>query len=199
MSAFAWLVSLAPLPVGSGQCLVFFPRLLFSACSFRCAWRFSRYSPQNGAEERYFDLLSRGQWGIKRSELLVRAHNWRLECGVESSRLWSTRDQGSNIACSEKKAKKPFPSVNNVFALRRPTFTFKYNPNLWKQKAQITVRFNFRREFAQSFVDEIFMTFKDQNYFLNYICFIFIHLANKAFQITVKTPDVVHFEFLDLS
>ena len=121
MSAFAWLVSLAPLPVGSGQCLVFFPRLLFSACSFRCAWRFSRYSPQNGAEERFFDLLSRGQWGIKRSELLVRAHNWRLECGVESSRLWSTRDQGSNIACSEKKAKKPFPSVNNVFALRRPT------------------------------------------------------------------------------
>ena len=43
------------------------------------------------------------------------------------------------------------------------------------------------------------MTFKDQNYFLNYICFIFIHLANKAFQIIVKTPDVVHFEFLDLS
>ena len=79
------------------------------------------------------------------------------------------------------------------------TFTFKYHPNLCKQKAQITVRFNFRREFAQSFVDEIFMTFKDQNYFLNYICFIFIHLANKAFQITVKTPDVVHFEFLDLS
>ena len=78
MSAFAWLVSLAPLPVGSGQCLVFFPRLLFSACSFRCAWRFSRYSPQNGAEERFFDLLSRGQWGIKRSELLVRAHNWNL-------------------------------------------------------------------------------------------------------------------------
>ena len=48
-------------------------------------------------------------------------------------------------------------------------------------------------------MDEIFMTFKDQNYFLKYICFIFIHLANKAFQITVKTPDVVHFEFLDLS
>ena len=46
---------------------------------------------------------------------------------------------------------------------------------------------------------EIFMTFKDQNYFLNYICFIFIQLANKAFQITVKTPDVVQFEFLDLS
>ena len=45
-------------------------------------------------------------------------------------------------------------------------------------------------------MDEIFMTFKDQNYFLKYICFIFIHLANKAFQITVKTPDVVHFEFL---
>ena len=48
-------------------------------------------------------------------------------------------------------------------------------------------------------MDEIFMTFKDQNYFLKYICFIFIYLANKAFQITVKTPDVVHFEFLDLS
>ena len=40
---------------------------------------------------------------------------WRLECGVESPRLWSTQDQGSNIAWSEKKAKKPFPSVNNVF------------------------------------------------------------------------------------
>ena len=57
----------------------------------------------------------------------------------------------------------------------------------------------FRREFALSFMDEIFMNFKDQNHFLNYICFIFIHLANKTFQITVKTPDVVHFEFLDLS
>ena len=43
------------------------------------------------------------------------------------------------------------------------------------------------------------MNFKDQNHFLNYIYFIFIHLANKAYQITVKTPDVVHFEFLDLS
>ena len=30
------------------------------------------------------------------------------------------------------------------------------------------------------------MNFKDQNNFLNFICFIFIHLANKAFQITVK-------------
>ena len=48
-------------------------------------------------------------------------------------------------------------------------------------------------------MDEIFLNFKDQNHFLNYISFIFIHLANKAFQITVKTPDVVHFEFLDLS
>ena len=37
-------------------------------------------------------------------------------------------------------------------------------------------------------MDEIFMNFKDQNHFLNYICFIFIHFANKAFQITVKTP-----------
>ena len=47
-------------------------------------------------------------------------------------------------------------------------------------------------------MDEIFMNFKDQNHFLNYICFIFIHLANKAFQITVKISDVIHFEFLDL-
>ena len=60
--------------------------------------------------------------------------------------------------------------MNNVFALRKPTFTFKYHPNLCKQKVQITVHFNFRREFAQSFMDEIFMTFKDQNHFLNYIC-----------------------------
>ena len=43
-------------------------------------------------------------------------------------------------------------------------------------------------------MDKIFMTFKDQNHFLNYICFIFIHLVNKAFEITVKTPDVVHFQ-----
>ena len=48
-------------------------------------------------------------------------------------------------------------------------------------------------------MDEIFMNFKNKNHFLNYICFIFIHLANKTFQITVKTPDVVQFEFLDLS
>ena len=48
-------------------------------------------------------------------------------------------------------------------------------------------------------MDEIFMTFKDQNYFQKYICFIFIHLANKAFQITFKTLDVVHLKFLDLS
>ena len=47
-------------------------------------------------------------------------------------------------------------------------------------------------------MDEIFLNFKDQNHFLNYICFIFIHLENKAFQITVKTSDVVHFEYLDL-
>ena len=46
------------------------------------------------------------------------------------------------------KAKKPFPSVNNVLALRRQTFTFKYHSNLCKQKAQISVRFNFRREFT---------------------------------------------------
>ena len=47
-------------------------------------------------------------------------------------------------------------------------------------------------------MDEIFVTFKDQNHFLNYICFIFMHLANKAFQTTVKTPDVVHLEFLEV-
>ena len=99
-------------------------------------------------------------WSSRWRKSLVCVHCWRsrrwlrdrflwwLECGVESPRLWSTRDQGSNIAWSEKKAKKPFPSANNVFALRRLTFTFKYNPNLCKQKSQITVRFNFRREFA---------------------------------------------------
>ena len=50
-------------------------------------------------------------------------------------------------------------------------------------------------------MDEIFMNFKNKNHFLNHICFIFIfiHLANKTFQITVKSPDVVHLEFLDLS
>ena len=48
-------------------------------------------------------------------------------------------------------------------------------------------------------MDDIFVNLKDPNQFLNYFCFIFIHLANKAFQIIVKTPDVVHFEFLHLS
>ena len=38
MSAFAWLISLVPLLVGSGQCLFFFPRLLVSACRF--SWIF---------------------------------------------------------------------------------------------------------------------------------------------------------------
>ena len=28
-----------------------------------------------------------------------------------------------------------FPSVNNVFALRRPTFTFKYHPNFCKKSS----------------------------------------------------------------
>lgn len=79
---------------------------------------------------------------------------WQLECRVESLHLWSTRDQGSNIAWSEKKANRPFPSVNNLFTLRRPAFTFKYHPNLCKQKAQITVCFNFRHEFALSFMDD---------------------------------------------
>ena len=67
------------------------------------------------------------------------------------------------------------PSVNNVFALRGLTFTFKYHPNICEQKAQIAVHFNFRREFAKSLMDKIFMNFKDQNHFLNYICFIFIY------------------------
>ena len=93
---------------------------------------------------------------------------WRLECGVESPRLWSTRDQGSNIAWSEKKAKKPFPSVNNVFALRKPTFAFKYHPNLCKKKSSNYGSLQFQ---AWICMDEIFMTFKDQNLFLNYICF----------------------------
>ena len=35
----------------------------------------------------------------------------------------------------KRKQKKPSPSVNNVFALRRPTYTFKYPPNLCKQKS----------------------------------------------------------------
>ena len=48
-------------------------------------------------------------------------------------------------------------------------------------------------------MDDIFVNLKDPNQFLNYFCFIFIHLANKAFQIIVKTLDVVHFEFLHLS
>ena len=54
---------------------------------------------------------------------------WWLECRVESLHLWSMRDQGSNIAWLEKekkKVKKPFPTVNNVFALRRPTFTLTW-------------------------------------------------------------------------
>ena len=62
---------------------------------------------------------------------------WRLECWEESQRLWSKRDQGSNTAWSEKKSKKRFPLVNNVFALRRPTFTFKYHPNLCEQKLKL--------------------------------------------------------------
>ena len=40
-------------------------------------------------------------------------------------------------------------------------------------------------------MDEIFLNFKDQNHFLNYIYFIFIHLPKKSLQITVKTPNVV--------
>ena len=31
--------------------------------------------------------------------------------------FYALQDQGSNIAWSEKKAKKPFPYVNNVLAL----------------------------------------------------------------------------------
>ena len=97
-----------------------------------------------------------------------------------------------------KESEETFPFNEQCLRFKKTDVNFKYHPNLCEQKAQITVRFNFRREFAQSFMDEIFMTLKDQNHFLNYICFIFIHLANKAFQATVKTPDVVHFEFLEV-
>ena len=44
----------------------------------------------------------------------------------------------------------------------------------------------FRREFVLSFMDEIFMNFKDQNHFFNYICFIFIHLATKRSKLRSK-------------
>ena len=77
---------------------------------------------------------------------------WRLECGVESPRLWSTRDQGSNIAWSEKKAKKSLPSVNNVFALRRPNFTSKYQAtSCWARSLldQMPEQKNLRRWVAQ--------------------------------------------------
>ena len=97
-----------------------------------------------------------------------------------------------------KESEETFPFNEQCLRFKKTDFYFKYHPKLCRQKAQIKVRFNFGREFAQSFVDEIFMTFKDQNRFLNYISFIFIHLANKAFQTTVKTPDVVHFEFLEV-
>ena len=76
---------------------------------------------------------------------------WRLEW-VESPRLWSTRDQGSNIAWSEKKAKKPLPSVNNVFALRRPNFTSKYQAtSCWARSLleQMPEQKNLRRWAAQ--------------------------------------------------
>ena len=65
---------------------------------------------------------------------------WRLECRVELLRLWSTRDQLSNTAWLEKKAKKPFTSVNNVFALRKPTFIFEYHPNLCKENGSLQFR-----------------------------------------------------------
>ena len=51
-----------------------------------------------------------------------------------SADLGGTVDQGSNIAWSKKGSEEIFP--------------FKYHPNLCKQKAQMTVCFNFRREFA---------------------------------------------------
>ena len=72
MSAFAWLISFAPLSVGSGQCLVFFPRLLFSACSFRCAWRFSLTFPSKWRRGKVF------RPSLAPSELLVGAHNGNL-------------------------------------------------------------------------------------------------------------------------
>ena len=139
---------------------------------------------------------------------------WRLECGVESPRLWSTRDQGSNIAWSEKKAKKPlrwliyvFNSVVNtklpaILSHRRSTtvsletypFIHYVNKKLKLRLASIS-GVNLHN---LSWTKSLWIS-KIKTIFLNYICFIFIHLADKAFQITVKAPDVVHFEFLDLS
>lgn len=63
MSAFAWLISLAPLSVGSGQCLVldldnvlfFFPDCFVVHVVFLVIFA------KNGAEERFFDFLSRRQ------------------------------------------------------------------------------------------------------------------------------------------
>ena len=141
------------------------------------------------------DLMTPGS--LKSSSTQFKSRWSKLHCRINAE--WNhhvcdpreIRDR--TLPVQEKEAKKPFPSVNNVFTLRRVTFTFKYHPILRKRftflikpKAQITVCFNFRREFAKSFMDKIFMNFKDQNNFLNFICFIFIHLANKAFQITVK-------------
>ena len=51
-----------------------------------------------------------------------------------SADLGGTVDQGSKIAWSKKGSEEIFP--------------LKYHPNLCKQKAQMTVCFNFRREFA---------------------------------------------------
>ena len=78
--------------------------------------------------------------------VIVSFDSWNVEW---NHRVCDPRERSGIEHCLiGKEAKKPFPSVNHVFALRRPTFTFKYHPNLCKQKAQITVRFNFRREFA---------------------------------------------------
>ena len=96
------------------------------------------------------DLMTSGS--LRSSSTQFKARWSKLHCKINAE--WNChvcdpreiRDR--TLPEQEKEAKKPFPSVNNVFALRRPTFTFKYHPNLCKQKAQITVHFNFRREFA---------------------------------------------------
>ena len=77
MSAFAWLISLAPLSVGSGQCLcVFFFWLDYFLVHVVSDVHkgFPLHSPQNGAVERFLDFFSSRQWWITPSESLACAH-----------------------------------------------------------------------------------------------------------------------------
>ena len=87
------------------------------------------------------DLMTPGSLTSSSTQFRINAEWNRHVCDP-----WEIRDR--TLPVQEKEAKKPFPSVNNVFTLRRVTFTFKYHPILCKQKAQITVCFNFRRESA---------------------------------------------------